>query len=286
MASVKAYVKLSRLEHGLMVALAVFTGAFAVEEMGVFSIGKIIKLVLGMVSGVLVEAGIFAFNDYFNVEEDRINAPDRPLVTGELSLREAFLFGFLTLSAGVLINALINLYALVLVALTAFIGMLYNAYFKKSGIFGNFLVAYSTALPFVYGALVLGYFPEVPLNVILFSAVAFFAALGREIVKGIRDIEGDRKADVRTLAIIAGSQTAATLASLLFITAVILSIYLHFFVKNPLLYLALLAPTDLIFLYSAYSIVEKPTIENADSLRKKTLIGMALGIMSFFLSSL
>ncbi len=281
MTNIKSYVKLSRLEHGIMVALAIFTGAFASEGLAVFHRNFVI-LILGMLSGILVEVGTFTFNDYFNIEEDRINAPYRPLVTGEIGLKEAFYFGFLTLLLGVLLNVFINAFVFALIAFTALIGMLYNVYFKKSGVLGNLLVAYSTALPFIYGALILKSPLHVPLSVVLFSAIAFFAALGREIVKGIVDIEGDKRAGVKTLALIIGLKRAAFTASLLFLVAVILSLLLFFIVKNPWLYVAFIIPTDLIFLYSAYSIARKPSRENANSIRKKTLLGMSLGIIGFF----
>lgn len=285
MANIKSYIKLSRLEHGIMVALAIFTGAFANEDLAVFH-RNFVNLIIGMLSGILVEVGTFTFNDYFNIEEDRINAPYRPLVTGEIGLKEAFYFGFLTLLLGILLNILINAFVFALIAFTALIGMLYNVYFKKSGVFGNLLVAYSTALPFIYGALILKSPLHVPLSAVLFSAIAFFAALGREIVKGIVDIEGDKRAGVKTLALIIGFKKAAFTASLLFFVAVILSLLLFFIVKNPWLYVAFIIPTDLIFLYSAYSMIRKPSRENANSVRKKTLLGMFLGIIGFFAGSL
>lgn len=285
MASIKAFVKLSRLEHGLMVALAIFTGAFVSENSAILQ-DKFINIALGMLSGILVEMGTFVFNDYFNIEEDRINAPHRPLVTGEIGLGEAFYFGSFTLFIGVLLNIFINFFVFALIAFTAFIGMLYNVYFKKSGILGNFLVAYSTALPFIYGALILDPHPYVPMSVILFSAIAFFAALGREIVKGIVDIKGDRKAGVRTLAIIFGLSKAALMTAVLFFIAVLLSFLLLFLVRNLWLFTAFIVPTDLIFLYSAYSIVKKPSMENAESVRRKTLVGMSLGIIGFLLGFL
>jgi len=287
MVSIKPYLKLARIDHGIMVALAIFTGAFVAKRLEVLVEKELMfRLMIGIISGILVEIGTFTFNDYFNIEEDKVNAPDRPLVTGEISLRNAFYFGSLTIISGVLLNILISIPIFLLILFTVFIGMMYNAYLKKRGFIGNILVAYSTALPFFYGALITGKNFEMPtFNVMLFTFIAFFAALGREIVKGIRDIEGDRRVNVQTLAITIGCRKAAFFAACFFTLAVVLSVCAIRFVDNLLAYLLALLPTDAIFLYASYSIIKSPIVSNAEKIRKSTLMGMLLGITSFLLSA-
>lgn len=285
-AKAAALIKLARLDHGVMVALATFVGGFVAAGASLLSPPYSHRVLLGMAVGVLVEAGIFALNDYFNVEEDRINAPDRPLVRGDLTPGEALALGVPCLIAGISLNLALNLEALLLVAAVVALGLLYNCRLKREGLLGNLLVASSTALPFIYGALVLESPPSVPPANYAFSLAAFLAAMGREIVKGIRDLEGDRLVGIKTVAVTAGPRAAARSALALFSSAIAASVVPALYLRSPLLYAAAIAPVDALFAYAGAVIAREPTVDGAERVRKLTLLGMAAGILGFLVGSL
>ena len=54
-------------------------------------------MAIAAVAGGFIGGGANVINDYFDIEIDRINKPDRPLARGALNEREALLF-WLTLS--------------------------------------------------------------------------------------------------------------------------------------------------------------------------------------------
>ncbi len=278
MGKLAAFVRLTRIEHGAMAAFAALVG-YAVASGGWDHLDPPSSLVAVAVV-VAVEAGLFAFNDIFNLEEDRVNAPHRPLVRGEVSFREAWSLALSALAAGVALSAWLGAAPFVIALLAALSGMAYNVALKKRGFWGNLIVAADTALPFPFGASIASGF-RVPWTVSLLTAMAFLAALGREALKGVVDVEGDRRAGVRTLAVTRGPRFAAALSSALTLAAVVLSTPLFLLLppgKLPM-YAALVLPADALFTYVALSMLRDAGFARRG--RQLTLAAMLLGIFAF-----
>lgn len=280
MGKLTAYLRLARIDHGAIAAIATAVGC-AVGAGGWLSIPS--AAVIAILVTVLVEVGLFALNDVFNLEEDRVNAPDRPLVRGEVSVDEAVRLGVASLASGVIISAILGPAPLLVVALATASGMAYNAWLKRTGLPGNVVVALDTSLPFLFGATVVRGFDVPPLAAV-FVLIAFTATLGREVLKGIRDLEGDLRAGVRTLAATRGVRAASLVAAVLLLTAPLLSLAALPLIYDDLkcaLYTGLVAATDFLFAYSGASILLEPSREVAESGRRLTLLGMLLGTLAF-----
>jgi len=143
----------------------------------------------------------------------------------------------------------------IIILIALLLGLLYNSKCKKIPVLGNSIVAILTA-----------------------------AALGREIVKGIVDLEGDKVAGVRTIAVVWSPRIAAVISSVLMMIAVVLSLILFAFPVSYvrfILFSALIITTDIIFIKSAIMILQSATIDVADRVRKLSLFGMLTGILSF-----
>ncbi len=274
-----AFLRLARIDHGLMTVLAALTGFLAVGKEWV----DVTRLVCGLVAALMVEVGVFAFNDVFNLEEDRVNAPNRPLVRGDLTLFEAEVFGAVALALALVLSCLTNLLCCVIIALAIATSMLYNVRLKREGFPGNLIVALNTALPFIYGAAIVE--RALSAKPLLYFLIAFFATLGREVLKGIRDIEGDRRVGVKTLAIVWGPKRAAYVSALFMCLAVAITPLLLPLATSWLSYILLVAITDLLFLYSSIVIVREPEVAVAERCRKMTLLGMLCGILAFMAAS-
>jgi len=279
-----AFIKLTRIHHAIMAVLAVIAGSIS-SIPWIQIIDQYTKnIVLGSIVTILVEMSVFIFNDIFNLSEDIINDPDKPLVKKEISLNEAKIYGVLTLFSSIILSIFISFESFILILLAIITGMAYNITLKKTGFLGNLIVAFNTALPFYYGALLVYVFYEK--KIVIFYTIAFLTALGREIIKGIRDIVGDKKAGIRTLPVILGLKKSGYIATFLIITAIILSILPLMLVKNIVGYLLFILPTDILLLYSSLSISFHPDIANASKHRKITLIAMFLGILGFAFSNI
>ena len=102
MSQLKGLYKLSRPMTSLSGALAVLLGGY------VAGTGEWLKIILACLTAVLVTASANAWNDYLDVDIDRINQPNRPLPSGQVSLRTALTFSvvmaLLSFSTAYLIN--------------------------------------------------------------------------------------------------------------------------------------------------------------------------------------
>ncbi|HEB37653.1 MAG TPA: prenyltransferase, partial [Thermoplasmatales archaeon] len=60
---IKALWELTRLEHGIMIIIAILVGYFITNQ-GIYL--NITKIVFAFLTGLLLEASTFALNDYFD----------------------------------------------------------------------------------------------------------------------------------------------------------------------------------------------------------------------------
>ncbi len=86
---------------------------------------------------------------------------------------------------------------------------LYARWLKRSWPAGNLAVAAISASALYGGALAAGD----PRAAALAMVIVFAFVLCREMVKGVEDVVGDRAAGARTLAVVAGKETAARVAA-------------------------------------------------------------------------
>lgn len=279
---IRALAKISRIEHGVMVSIGILAGVIASTSL-IKVLNYSYKIILGCLTGILVEVTLFVFNDIFNIEEDRINSPNRPLVKGEVTIKGATVFGIITLLGGLILAAIVSFKSLILILIIIILGMIYNISLKKRGLLGNLIVAFNTAMPFLYGALIVDALDKV--TIWLFYLMAFLSTLGREVIKGIKDLEGDRKVGIETIAVKYGVNKAAKLAALFMVSAVLISLIPVMLVRNPAGYSLLIALTDGLLLYSSWKIVQKPDSSTAGDQRNITLLAMFIGILGFMTSN-
>lgn len=153
-------------------------------------------LALAGLSAAMVTAGGNVLNDLGDREGDRVNHPDRPLVTGALSVANARLLcgGLLVGSALVAVPVALHALWIPVILAAALAALLtYELRFKALGLAGNLLVAFLTAAVFLYGGAAVGN----PALLAPFAVMAFGATLSREVIKDMEDAEGD--VDRRTL---------------------------------------------------------------------------------------
>lgn len=91
------------------------------------------------------------FNDFFDLEVDRINTPDKPIPSGKVSPKEAVVFGFITGLIALFLAGLIAPLVFVISLVLWFLGFLYNWKPKANGLLGNMIVATNVAMTFIMG---------------------------------------------------------------------------------------------------------------------------------------
>lgn len=280
--SLKAYVKLTRLDHGVLSVIGVLAGLLTNCSGNV----SVLKITIAVVVPLFIEMGLFALNDYFNIEEDKINAPDRPLVRGDISPKAALTLGIAALLIGYTAALLAilegRMLSIVLITLIIIIGVLYDARIKTLGLIGNLIVSFSTASTFIYGALLAKSIVDINMATWIIFITAFLSCLGREILKGVRDYLGDKKAGVLTLAVKYGTQRAVTISSILIVSAIVAALSNIIYVKKPAVYTVLLIPAVMLFAVAIATSFKNPDdVKLAEKARKYTLYAMGLGLIAF-----
>ena len=184
-----ALYKLARPFNGFSGALAVFLGGYVART------GEWLNVVLVAMVTFLVTGAGNTWNDYLDVEIDRINKPERVLPSGAVSRRAALIFALTLNAIALIIAAFINPAAFVVALLASAILYLYSWKLKSTVLLGNLTVAIISAMSVVFGGIAAGNVrPTIPLAIIIIVAIT-----GREILKTLADYEGDLRQRVRTI---------------------------------------------------------------------------------------
>jgi len=276
MAGLGAYLRLIRPANSLMIGLAVIVGEVVAVGYGVLADTRL--TVLGFLSGFLVCSSVMVLNDYFDIEIDRINAPDRPLASGEASPEAALALSAATGLLGVALAALLGPLNLAIAAAFWCLGAAYNWRVKRTGLPGNAIVSASVAIPFVYGAAACG---EVTGAAAAFALLAFLSNMGREVAKGIADVEGDAARGVRSAAVAWGPGPAAAMASAFTLAAVAISALPPMAGIVGPYYLPPVIAADAVFVYAVARLLRDPSPASALRVKRLMLAAMALGLIAF-----
>jgi len=207
MTDIKSYIKLSRpVNVFLGIVSVIITAAF-------FTPFPPILRILGAMAVVsFMTAGGNAVNDYYDIDIDRINKPDRPLPAGLITRDGALGFAVTVFVLANILSLMLGFGPFVVSGIIAApLLYFYARSLKSTPVIGNIIVSLILGLTFIYAAVVfgnmsLGYMPAV---------LAFFFNLIREIVKDIEDMDGDREQDARTLPVMIGENPARVIAGML-----------------------------------------------------------------------
>jgi len=159
-----------------------------------------------------------AVNDILDVETDRVSHPDRPLVSGAMSVDAAAVFAAALAALSLAFAMAASTFHAAATLIPLVLLTMYSLYIKRTRLAGNVIVAVLTAYAILFGGL-----PH-PYTKILFAPalLAFLLNFCREMVKDVQDAEGDRAAGfatsaelpyhtIRRLLMFAGSATLAVM---------------------------------------------------------------------------
>jgi geranylgeranylglycerol-phosphate geranylgeranyltransferase len=283
MNKIAGFVRLIRPANGLMMGVAVVVGASLVLAEPL-SEHIITRLLLGYVTAFTLSAASMAINDYYDREIDKINDPSRPIIVGVVKPWESLALAAVLTVIGFVAAFLTNRSCLVLAGLSWVFSITYNTKGKRTGLPGNFLVSLCVATPFIYGSFVMRELLE--LETLLIAALAFLSNTGREVTKGIVDVEGDKTQGIRTIAVLYGQKAAAILASCFFFSAVLLSFLLPLLNLVSVWFFAFVAVADSGFTVSSVMLIRDPSRSNARRIKNLVMLWMMFSLASFFAGSL
>lgn len=177
-----------------------------------------------LVASLLIAAGGYIINDYFDVSIDEVNRPSRLVVGKLISRRGAIVLHFICSSGGLFftyqaVRTISHLYLVPLNFLAIILLWFYSVRFKKSFLIGNLLISFLVAW-----TIVIFFLSKInPLDLVkgeelrqarfyqlcsLYAGFAFLSTMARELMKDIEDREGDRRYGCKTLPIVWGIPVA------------------------------------------------------------------------------
>lgn len=200
-----------------------------------------------VIASVLIAAAGYIINDYFDLNIDQVNKPDKVVVNVLINRRWVIfwhmflsLLGFFfTVSA----LPIAEYWHLVLANLSSIVLLwFYSTNLKKQLLVGNVLISLMTA--WVIGIL---FFSKYPFTVnelltvnhdevrffrfaVLYTSFAFIISLIREVIKDMEDLEGDRKYSCRTMPIVWGINASKVFVAVWIIVLVSALAILQFYV--------------------------------------------------------
>ena len=175
-----------------------------------------------MTASVLIAAGGYIINDYFDMHIDAVNKPDKVVVDKVVKRRWAILWHLVFSFSGVLLSLYISYKTgtWIIVIANIFCVLLlwfYSTTFKKKLLSGNIIISALTAwviivVYFFAGAAIINYngwhigkysfdIKKLYKFTILYAGFAFIVSLIREVVKDLEDMHGDARYQCKTMPI-------------------------------------------------------------------------------------
>ena len=168
--------------------------------------------ILAGITGSLLNAASNSINQYYDLEIDKINKPDRVLPSGRMTVPQVMNFAWILYFICILLGFLINRTYLVVVLISAAFTWGYSAppiRFKNNGILANIAMAVPRGFLMIVGGWV-AIRPDAWMNPIpwLIGFVVFIFVIGAASTKDFADVEGDRKGGANTVVVVYGFRKA------------------------------------------------------------------------------
>lgn len=271
-----SYIKIVRPLNCLITFLSVIVAAVISSENDF----HLLKVLMAALSASLVAAAGYVINDYYDISIDKIAHPERPLAKGILGRRNVLLFyGLLNLTAMV-ISLWLGLIEFLFVLLTIILLYLYSVSLKKIILLGNYLIAWITAMVFIFGGIVVGN----ALGAVIPALFAFLINFIREIVKDIQDIEGDLSTSIVTFPSKYGIRNAITVIFILTVLLILLTFYPFIFSYYKIEYFVVVMITvNPLMIYFLKSIYNNQTSRNLNKMSLLLKLIMVLGLAAIYI---
>ena len=246
---------------------------------------SIFKFLTGFLTGFLGCAAPMLINDYVDRGVDAVNKPWKPIPSSRVNAEIVLVLSIVFLIIPLPLNLFLGVNAFLVATFYMITGYFYS--FLRRYWWSHGIVALSTTAPVVYGYIVAGAPQEKLTFTILFASTMFVVTLGREIVKAVMDIEGDKKYGYVTLPIKYGADRALETIPLMAVTGSTLGVLAGILGHASIAYLVLILVAGGLYTLEAFSVYRsndnKQVLEKA---RKNMLGAMMIGLLAFWFSDI
>ncbi|MES2004127.1 MAG: geranylgeranylglycerol-phosphate geranylgeranyltransferase [Bacteroidota bacterium] len=205
------------------------------------------RFLLLVMASVFIAAAGYIINDYFDLNIDQVNKPDKVVVNVIISRRWVIFWHMFLSLLGLFFTVsalpISDYWHLVLANLGSIVLLwFYSTNLKKQLLIGNVLISVLTAW-----VIVIIFLAKFPLKIhslllvdhdeiryfrftVLYASFAFVISLIREVIKDMEDMEGDRKYGCRTMPILWGMNTSKVFVAVWIIVLIAALTILQFYV--------------------------------------------------------
>lgn len=189
------------------------------------------QFILLTVASLLIAAGGYIINDYFDLNIDRVNKPGKLVVEKVIRRRWAIVWHLVLSIAGILISTFVAWKTRVWWLAPANVGCVialwfYSTTFKRKLLSGNIIISLLTAWTVMVVGFMIHYKVIKTADVyglaqasklmritFLYAGFAFIISLIREVIKDIEDMAGDERYGCRTMPIVWGVNVSKVFAA-------------------------------------------------------------------------
>lgn len=272
---INAIIQLARPVNVLITALSVLVAALISG-----GLSPLAAVALACISAGAIAAAANTINDYYDVEIDRINKPQRALARGKVSPRTALAAAVVEYAIGIALAVFISFPMFVMAFVFSALTCVYSARLKRTVLWGNFAVSLTTAAAFVYG----GWAVNRPKEALFPAAFAFFFHFGREIIKDMEDIRGDSSHLARTFPIRFGMVPSLTLVWINFTILILLTLLPYAMGLYGIRYLlVVIVGVYPVILYAIVSILTDTSPKHLGFVSNLLKADMLVGLLAIYL---
>lgn len=255
-------------------------------------------------SSVSIAAAGYIINDYFDMDIDHVNKPQKMVIGKWISRRWAMLWHMLLSLVGLFLSAIValhvnNILLLVFNFASVVVLLFYSTTFKKKLLIGNVLISLLTA--WVIGVMFvaeinlanLSYLKNHKIELdklykytLVYAGFAFIVSLIREVVKDLEDMIGDKKFGCTTMPIVWGVNVSKIFIAiwLVVLMGLLLAILVYAIIHNWFWFQLLLIISLLLYLvYILVHVKKASKIDDYSLISKHVKLVMLVGILSIFL---
>jgi 4-hydroxybenzoate polyprenyltransferase len=294
---ITAFLRLIRWPNLVFIVLTQALFYFCVYQ-PLFQTNRESALLWIIIASVSIAAAGYIINDYFDLNIDQINKPEKNVFAKTLHRRWAIIWHFAFSLLGIIATTVgvgLNKWYLI-VANMACVGSLwfYSTSLKRQLLIGNIVISILTA----WTVLILFFAFTSPREAIignstatikffrisfLYAGFAFISSLIREAIKDMEDMGGDEKYGCRTLPIVAGIRATKIYVSIWIMVLLAALIILQLYVLQFRWWYAIVYSTIMVIsplAYLLYKLRKANTVREFSMLSNLSKIIMFTGIVS------
>jgi len=271
---IKGALIVSRIPNLLIIGLTQFLSALMLLRLGrIDSIG--FPFALLTLSTMLVAAGGYIINDYYDAKIDMVNRPERVVVGRSLSRRKALVMHTILSSVAVLIGLIVS-WKLAIVHFLAVTLLWYYSNHLRRYFIGKIVIAVLTAFSILLVGLLYGVDSY---RLLAFAAFGSVIVWIRELIKDMENVRGESAFGVESVPEVWGIQGTKVMIGVIAVAGSALLIYFIIKVNSLLILYYYLSFIPLVILFTIFLVKADRQIQ-FKHLRYMTNLFILAGLVS------